>query len=76
MHLHTLEAHLSRCGWQLNRVRGSHRHYRNTCGQLLTVTAHGKRTFSAREFAQVQCDMRQRHKERTTTGTEGREQDA
>ena len=43
MRLTTLERWLSEHGWHLERMKGSHRHYRHTqSGQRVTIVAHGR----------------------------------
>jgi len=61
MHLHEVERLLADHGYLLQRIRGSHRHYRHEqTGQRLTVTAHGGPhcQFNWRRLAQLRKDLR------------------
>jgi len=60
MRLHDLERLLERQGYLLERIRGSHRHYRHQLTRRrLTVTAHGgvHCRFSWRRVAEIRQDL-------------------
>jgi predicted RNA binding protein YcfA (HicA-like mRNA interferase family) len=55
MHLHEVERLLAARGLVLERITGSHRHYRTHDGQLLTVSAHGQHVRA--DVAQIRKDL-------------------
>jgi predicted RNA binding protein YcfA (HicA-like mRNA interferase family) len=58
MHLHDVERLLANRGYLLDRVRGSHRHYRDESGRRLTLTHHtGKGGLGRSELARLERDI-------------------
>jgi predicted RNA binding protein YcfA (HicA-like mRNA interferase family) len=60
MHLYDVERLLAAQGFLLERIRGSHRHYRHhTTHRRLTVNAHGGRhcRFTWRRLAEIRQDV-------------------
>lgn len=58
IHLADIERMLARQGYALARIRGSHRHYRNAQGQVLTFSAHHPRgPICWRRMAEIRQDI-------------------
>ncbi len=60
MQLHDIERLLAEQGYRLERIRGSHRHYRHErTRQRLTLNAHGGKhcQFNWRRLAQLRKDL-------------------